>query len=298
MTANPAKSKSRPLTDQERQEAVNLYVGRLMTLPEVADCLGRPMTTIARWLNKVGATRRMPEAFAIAIQKGRKRLGGDNYPWQSAKAGGWVFADSRWEVVRMSQLDGDDSVDSWSRSVDRVPYVGPCGSSRFYVPDIIVYYKNGDVCVEEIKPKNLVGTPVNVAKALAAKQFFFARGASYRILTEDDIGAEAISNFQFDGLKSPCEKLRAERRKEMRAAAEKRRSAARNREKLSVFGSVRHSTSIQARAIAVAAYVRGESLAKVASNFSVSTSTIRNWLISAGVERRPDVCGYKSGGGR
>lgn len=270
------------MPDATRLQAIQMYVDHKMTIPETAQAVGVSTSCIARWLKAANATRPMGEAFSLAAQKGRKQWGKSvNIPWQSKKTGRWEFADSRWEVVRMGQLDKDVTVRHWTRLAERIPYIDAAGRHRFYAPDFIIEYADGTTVVEEVKPKVKVNTPSTLMKAAAAASVLGAKGIDYRIVTEDDIGIAAIRAFRLEGLASITDEQRRLAHNRRKVAAWHRRNGARvsaGREKR------------QARnARIIAAYKSGKTLLEVAREFKVSPHAIQNSLKRSGVPRRAAV---------
>lgn len=265
-----------------RDQAIRLYVDHQHTIPEVAKILGRGTSTIARWLKKVGATRPMGEAFAMATQKGRKKWGHPgSIPWQSAKTGKWEFADSKWEVVRMAQLDSDPGVRWWTHVVPRVPYTDATGKRRFYAPDFLIDRVDGCRVVEEIKPQQFLAHSSTQIKAAAAGAFYADQGVQYRIITEHGIGLRSIQAFRLEGLMSITDEQRRAALSRRKAAAMKRRSAPR-------VEAARAKRLERARQMAEA-YASGLTLAEVAQRFGVCGHSVSNWLDKLGVSRRPAV---------
>jgi len=205
-----------------KDEVIRLYADENLGMNELSERFNIGTTTIARWLKEAGVTRNLSEAFAISAEKGRKKYRGTNLPWQSSKTNRWEFADSKWELVRMSQLDADEEVKSWTKLVGPVPYVDPNGVKRNYSPDFIIEYNDGHKVVEEIKPKAQKDNEINKIKSEAAQKYFNDRGIEYRIVTEDELGVEDINNFNIEGFASITEEERAKRRLERRAKDSKR----------------------------------------------------------------------------
>ncbi len=207
------------LPDYIREQAIDLYVNEEKTFPEVARIMGLGITTVARWITQEGKQRGMSKAFALAIQKGNKKgYRSFNIPWQSQKTGKWEFADSRWEVVRMQQLDEDDSVAYWSRLTDRVPYIDAQGKNHTYAPDFFIQYKDGRRAIEEVKPKNKINDKGNAEKFSAAVSHFSKKGMGFSIVTEDNIGLNNIRKLKIDGLMEPSENERIAHKKRRRNA--------------------------------------------------------------------------------
>jgi transposase len=267
------------LPDDLRHQAVSLYVNEKHTIPETASILGISNTCVARWLKAENVTRPMGEAFAIAVQKGRKkRAKSQNIPWQSSKTGRWEFADSRWEVVRMSQLDTDQTVATWTRLVDRIPYVDKNGKNRYYAPDFLIVYTDGSRVVEEIKPIRFSESDDTKIKATAAIAAFSQLGINYKLVTEDMIGIDNIRKFTLDGLASITDEQRKRSRSKRIAERSKKRRAPMVQEKRSRF--------MERAKKAAEMYVSGMTLEEVSKVFNVSVRSICYWLDNCNVKRR------------
>ena len=208
-----------------KDEVLRLYVDEKIGMVELSERFNIGTTTIGRWLREAGVTRNLSEAFSNAVQQGRKKYKGTNLPWQSTKTNRWEFADSKWEMVRMSQLDADETVKSWTKLVGPVPYTDPNGVQRNYSPDFIIEYHDGRMVVEEIKPSTQLDTDITKAKTEAARQYFNDKGIEYEVITENEIGVDDINNFSIEGFASITEEERNKRRLERRAKAERERSA-------------------------------------------------------------------------
>lgn len=111
---------------------------------------------------------------------------------------------SGWELTVMRFFDNNPNVVAWGSECVRIPYRNPfTGRDTFYVPDFLVTYqtKEGARRAEliEIKPRAQVTLEVarstqekaavvlNMAKWEAARRWCASKGASFRILTEEDI---------------------------------------------------------------------------------------------------------------
>jgi len=110
---------------------------------------------------------------------------------------------SGWELTFMRFCDNHPSVVSWASECVRIPYKNPfTGKDTYYVPDFLVTYQvNGVNRAEliEIKPKaqavmelarsqqEKMAVALNMCKWQAAKIWCKRMGATFRILTEEDI---------------------------------------------------------------------------------------------------------------
>lgn len=271
---------SHAMPEEVRLSAVSLYRDHEHTIPEVASILGVGTTTIARWLATAGVGRSMSEAFAIATQKGRKQWGrSPSIPWQSSKTGVWEFADSRWEVVRMRQLDDDTSVTYWTKRTPRVPYVTSSGRHRTYAPDFWIAMCDGSLVVEEIKPERFVNDPSVKEKTKAARAYFLDNGIGFKVLTEFDVGVDEIKGLRISGLASAPEN-EARRLKNARTAA-------RLRSKNAPRVEAERRRKRERSAAIVEAYVAGLSMAEVGRMFDIAPSGVWRHLVTSGTPRRP-----------
>lgn len=277
--ARPFVAHNKKPTDL-RSQAVALYVEHTLTIPETAAALGLGTTTVARWLKAANATRAMGDAFALAIQKGRKGWGrrSPSIPWQSQKTGRWEFADSRWEALRMQQLDEDKDVLTWTRTIDRIPYIDAAGKRRYYAPDFLITYQDGRRSIEEIKPVCYVNDLATILKADAARKHLEGTGISYRIVTEQELGADALASFRLDGLQAFTEEERRLAHNRRKNAEIKRRNAPR----VNANRDARHAVAQQI----IASYQSGNTLEEVAKEFNRGTNAVRYWLEKYGISRR------------
>lgn len=110
---------------------------------------------------------------------------------------------SGWELTFMRFCDNHPSVVSWASENVRIPYRNPfTGRDTYYVPDFfVVYQKDGARRAEliEIKPKaqavmeharsqqEKMAVALNMCKWQAAQIWCKRMGATFRILTEEDI---------------------------------------------------------------------------------------------------------------
>ncbi len=183
-----------------KDEIERLYLEENISTREIADRLGVNAANVWSILNKRGVRiRSRSEAGVMSVQKrgiGTTRRG-LSAPWYSEKAGGWIRADSRYELVRMSQLDNDPNVVYWTKAaVERVPY----SEGRYYVPDFYIEYKDGKKVVEEIKPIYCISDENILQKESAARKYFNAKQIEYKIVTENDIGINNLRNFDYDNI--------------------------------------------------------------------------------------------------
>lgn len=110
---------------------------------------------------------------------------------------------SGWELTFMRFCDNHPSVVSWASENVRIPYKNPfTGKDTFYVPDFFVVYQNASgrkAELVEIKPKaqavmelarsqqEKAAVALNMVKWQAARAWCKRMGATFRVLTEEDI---------------------------------------------------------------------------------------------------------------
>ena len=176
------------------REIERLYRDKEKSAARVASILGLPKKKIYKFLHDHGLTRTPAEQSALAANKQYYRgMGGI---WQSSKTGCWHPAASSYELVRMQQLDTDATIKLWNRDVPRIPY----SENRIYVPDFFIEYYDGRVVVEEVKPEFAVGYEINQQKWQAARKYLNQIGYEFRVVTEAEIGWDAITEFEYEGL--------------------------------------------------------------------------------------------------
>ena len=110
---------------------------------------------------------------------------------------------SGWELTFMRFCDNHPSVVSWASENVRIPYKNPfTGKDTFYVPDFFVVYQNASgrkAELVEIKPKGQAvmelarsqqekaAVALNMVKWHAARAWCKRMGATFRVLTEEDL---------------------------------------------------------------------------------------------------------------
>ena len=110
---------------------------------------------------------------------------------------------SGWELTFMRFCDNHPGVIQWASENVRIPYRNPfTGKDTFYVPDFFVVYQNANgrkAELVEIKPKaqavmelarsqqEKAAVALNMCKWAAAQAWCKRMGATFRLLTEEDI---------------------------------------------------------------------------------------------------------------
>ena len=171
--------------------------------PDIAASSGLSVSGVWSAVKRAGALRSHSEAMALRMAKypSMAEHRGLQGAFHSEKNGGWLPTGSRYEFIRMSQLEEDPNVVSFARSTDRIPYEFD-GMRRHYIPDLEIETADGSRVVEEIKPAVMVADPKVNAKIIAARAYYAEKGKLFRVVTESDIGKDVIKEFDWDGITS------------------------------------------------------------------------------------------------
>ena len=188
-------TRSRAVPKDVRQEILRLYQEEKMLPREIASKLCISKDTVTWRIKRAGASRSKSEGMSISVQKRRKHSKGGM--WQSTKTGKWEPAASIMEMLRMQQLDADETVQSWTKTVPFIKY----GDGRHYIPDILVKYFDGRRVLEEVKPSSQHSYPENIAKWQAANAYATQNGLEFKIVSEHELGgSKALREFNPGGL--------------------------------------------------------------------------------------------------
>lgn len=192
-------------------EIVRIYTEEKIPAVAVANRVGCSPKIVYSYLHKHGVMRTHSEAHATPSYAYRKtgRFWGTNGWWQSTKTGRWEPADSKLEIIRMSQLDADTDVKFWTR--DAPPILLPNG--KRYIPDFKIESHTHGTIIEEVKAKSMLNHGKNNLKHATAEQYCRDNNLVFRIITEDEIGREAIKAFKTEGLMCLNQEEKIERRK-------------------------------------------------------------------------------------
>jgi hypothetical protein len=94
---------------------------------------------------------------------------------------GLVHYRSSWELVVYQQLDANVDVLTYQVEPFSIAYVFE-GSNHYYIPDLLITFKDGEQLLVEIKPSHKLNEPINIAKFSAALSQFPDR---FEIWSED-----------------------------------------------------------------------------------------------------------------
>jgi hypothetical protein len=96
---------------------------------------------------------------------------------------------SSWEYYVCCHLDNDPDVVQYFYEQIKIPYIAniKSGKVRIYYPDFLIFYKNGDKKLVEVKRKNQVNNFKVVKKAEAAKKWAEKYNVEYLFWTEEII---------------------------------------------------------------------------------------------------------------
>lgn len=215
---------------EEKASALAMYAEGVF-ITEIAQRTGFGTTTIFRWAQEEGILKSFSERLAAG--SGSRQFGREHIGKKGAFHGtkcGWVHTDSTYEYARLEQLEALTAVAKVSRCGDRIPYEFG-GRERSYIPDFRIEYLDGSVIVEEVKPARWVSDPKVRSKVEAATAFYLARGIVFRVISEEDIGADnikAAGEVLGSRLNSDHQDAYKERRRKQRAATQRAYVARRN----------------------------------------------------------------------
>lgn len=141
------------------------------------------------YLSKRKKIRKVNVYFNKKTSDGQtKYLSGDFY---SKKNNIEYFYRSSYELKCFLELENDITVDSYVSEGMSLPYKDSKGSTRTYIPDLLVLYKDGSMCVWEIKPNEMVKDADVQLKAEACKRYLKVQfpdiNVGYRFITETDL---------------------------------------------------------------------------------------------------------------
>lgn len=101
----------------------------------------------------------------------------DNYTYRSS-----------YELKCFLTLEKDPNVISYLSETLSIPYKDSYGTKRTYVPDLLVLFKDGSLCVWEIKPEEMLKDIDVQLKAKACRTFleesFKEHNIDYKFITE------------------------------------------------------------------------------------------------------------------
>lgn len=185
--------------NSERDEIVSRYLAGA-SCPEIAVEMRRSTSFVWSVVKAAGAGRCHAESMALRMAKhpNLSERRGLQCVFHSRKNGAWLPAGSTYEFMRMSQLEDDPAVASFERSRDRITYT--TDRDHYYIPDLHVVMKDGSLQVEEIKPTFMLARWEVQQKLAAAKGYYAARGISFIVVTEAEIGLDYMKNFKWTGI--------------------------------------------------------------------------------------------------
>lgn len=216
------------LTDGQRKDAVTYYMNK--ESPEsIARIMGFSSQAIRNSLIGSGVKlRNQSESSSLRLQKYGPSFKANKIPFQSEKNSKWLIADSTFEIARFIELENNINVKAYTKNIKPIPYDN---GARNYSPDILVTYKDGTKVVEEIKSSwqltyankmldlSIGGIEIpeiaklmNVSESLvtgflrmlrkidAAISHYEKLGIDYKIITEEEISAEAFKESNYSSI--------------------------------------------------------------------------------------------------
>ena len=155
--------------------------------------LGVPLSTLCRWAHAAGIDRSLSESKArqVAQRPGGAAHLGLKGAFHGPKAG-WIATDSAYEWARLEQLEADPEVLCIERCGLLIRYVFE-GREHVYAPDFSVTLTDGTSRIEEVKPQRFLTDARTGAKVQAGQRACDEAGLRFALITEEDIGAEALA---------------------------------------------------------------------------------------------------------
>lgn len=200
----------------KQTEVKRLYLDERLSTTQIATRLNINKGTVKALIGNNGLSRTRSEATCISIiSRHKKGIGG---LWHSTKTGKWEKADSKMELVRMSQLDQDATVKEWTRTVPIIKY-----GERNYRPDLFVQYHDGRTTIEEVKPTQQHRYKENLAKWEAAREYCEQHGHEFKVVSETDLGGRKyVNDFQIEGFQQPDFEMRKKLARQRKRESDKR----------------------------------------------------------------------------
>jgi hypothetical protein len=124
---------------------------------------------------------KMSKTRAERIQSGEIKLSKGEYIFFQ-KANKEVFARSSWEKDYIQKIDQDQDILSAIFEPFVISYQYDQG--RNYIPDILIFYKDGTKKLIEIKPSCFLDAEINKCKFSAAQQYCEEKGMIFEVWTE------------------------------------------------------------------------------------------------------------------
>jgi transposase-like protein len=187
------------VTPEQKSTVIEMYMDAT-PIRDICSRVGVSKSSIYKITRDSGIQRGRSEAMAVRAEREamsgfyRGRTGF----FQSIKNNKFIQSSSSYESARMRQLDSDHDVVYWGRCKDKIPYSFD-GKTSIYVPDFEVVRHDGSIFIEEIKPDNFIEDSRNLAKFNAARKFYQGIGKTFVVISEGDIGKEAIIQARKDG---------------------------------------------------------------------------------------------------
>lgn len=123
-----------------------------------------------------------------------KILNGDYNGWfckgthYSSKINKGIYYKSSWEKRVLQHLDYHEEVLTFTYEPIRILYKANYETNkRYYIPDLLITYKDGIQKLVEIKPSYYVDAEINQAKFKAAQEYCDSKGILFEVWTEKTI---------------------------------------------------------------------------------------------------------------
>lgn len=173
----------------ETGEVVHPFLGKNLT-EEHKQKLSDIKTKEGRWKGENNPAyggqskevrEKMSKTRADRIQSGEIKLSKGEYIFFQ-KANKEVFARSSWEKDYIQKIDQDQNIISAIFEPFVLAY--QYDRQRHYIPDILIFYKDGTKKLIEIKPSCFLDAEINKCKFSAAQKYCEEKGIIFEVWTE------------------------------------------------------------------------------------------------------------------
>lgn len=102
---------------------------------------------------------------------------------------------SSWELAFYKYCDQSDKIEYWGTEPFSILYISPKdGKPHRYYIDVVIYTKEHQKFLIEIKPKKQCNNPINLAKWEAARKYCAQIGAQFLVVTEVELKSWGLIN--------------------------------------------------------------------------------------------------------
>ena len=164
------KGKSTPVEVRKKQSKV---------------ALGRKPSQEARKNMSIAQNKRIKEGKRI-IFRNKNFISGNFYSLKNKKT---IHYRSSYELRAYELLEVDSKVKNYCVEPFAIEYKIN-ETIKLYIPDILIYYKNGDKKLVEVKPSRRLNEQINQKKIIAAKEYCKDNDIKFSLWTEEKLFKE------------------------------------------------------------------------------------------------------------